>query len=83
MYQKLQVLTLLQAGFTYENIRNQVGVSNGYISRKKLTTSNEDRYLLKLMKKDRGKSSRKLAFEWNLSNGKSISPQTVRRRLLN
>ncbi|CAF4553640.1 unnamed protein product, partial [Rotaria magnacalcarata] len=31
-YQKLKVLTLLQAGFSYENIRNQLGVSNGCIS---------------------------------------------------
>ncbi|CAF2781502.1 unnamed protein product [Rotaria sp. Silwood2] len=101
IYQKLQVLTLLQAGFTDENIRNQLGVSNGCISniakkeklklslqnrpgqgRKKSTTSKEDRYLLNLMKKDRGKSSRQLASDWNLSNGKSISPRTVRRRLL-
>ena len=89
VYQKWQVVTLLQVGFTYENIRNQLGVSNGCISnvtkkeklklplknrpgqgRKKSTTSNEDRYL---MKKDREKSSRQLASEWNLSNGKSIS----------
>ena len=52
-------------------------------SRKKSTTSNEDRYLLNLMKKDREKSSRQLVSEWNLSNGKSISSSTVRRRLLN
>ena len=32
IYQKVQVATLLQAGFTYESIRNQVGVSNGCIS---------------------------------------------------
>jgi uncharacterized protein YerC len=31
-YQNLKVLTLLQATFTYENIRNQLGVSNGCIS---------------------------------------------------
>ena len=49
--------------------------------RKKSTTSNEDRYLFSLMKKDRSKSSRQLASEWNLSNGKSVSPRTVRRRL--
>ena len=29
---KWQVVTLLQAGFKYENIRNQLGVSNGCIS---------------------------------------------------
>ena len=33
------------------------------------------------MKKDRSKSSRQLASEWNLSNGKSISPRTVSRCL--
>ena len=26
------MVTLLQAGFTYENIRNQLGISNGGIS---------------------------------------------------
>jgi transposase len=31
-YEKSKVLTLLQAGFTYENIRNKLGVSNGCIS---------------------------------------------------
>ena len=100
IYQKIKVLTLLQAGCTYEKIRNQLGVSNGCISnvakkeklklplksrpgqgRKKSTTSDEDRYLLNLTKKNRSKSSRQLTSEWNLSNGKSISPQTVRRRL--
>ena len=102
VYQKWQVVTLLQAGFPYENIRNQLGVSNGCISnvtkkeklklplknrsgqdRKKLTTANENRYLLNSMKKDRKKSSRQLVPEWNLSNGKSTSSSTVRRRLLN
>jgi transposase len=102
VYQKIQALTLLQAGFTYENIRNQLGVSNGCISniakkeksklslenrpgqgRKKMATATEDRYLLNLMKKDRWKTSRQLASEWNLSNGKSISPRTVCRRLFN
>jgi uncharacterized protein YerC len=29
IYQKLKVLTLLQAGVTYENIRNQLGISTG------------------------------------------------------
>ncbi|CAF3044767.1 unnamed protein product [Rotaria socialis] len=94
-YQKLKVLTLLQAGFSYENIRNQLGVSNGCISniskkdklklplenrpgqgRKKLTTFKEDRYLLNLMKKDRRKSSRQLASDWNSSHEKSISART-------
>ena len=51
--------------------------------RTKSTTSNEDHYLFKLMKTDRSKSSRQLAPEWDLSNGKSISPRTVRRRLFN
>ncbi|CAF4700528.1 unnamed protein product [Rotaria magnacalcarata] len=90
------------AGFSYENIRNQLGVSNDCISniakkdkfklplenrpgqgRKKLTTFKEDRYLLNLMKKDRQKSSRQLATDWNSSHGKSISARTVRRRLFN
>ena len=51
--------------------------------RKKSTTTKEDRYLLTLMKKDRSKSSRELASEWNMTNGKAVSPRTVRRRLLN
>lgn len=99
-YQKLKVATLLQAGLTYENIRNLVGVSNGCISnvakkqqlniplknrpgqgRKKSTTHREDRHLIKLMKKNRRKTSRQLASAWNLSNGKSNSARTVRRRL--
>ena len=102
IYQKIKVLTLLQVGFTYEKIRDQLGVSNGCITnvakteksklplknrpgegRKKATTSNEDHCLFNLMKKVRSKSSRQLASEWNLSNGKSISPRTVRRRLFN
>ena len=32
IYQKIQVLTLLQAGFSYSYIRNQLGVSNGCIT---------------------------------------------------
>ncbi|CAF2180001.1 unnamed protein product [Rotaria magnacalcarata] len=36
--------------------------------RKKLTTFKEDRYLLNLMKKDRRKSSRQLASDWNSSH---------------
>ncbi|CAF1974978.1 unnamed protein product [Rotaria magnacalcarata] len=51
--------------------------------RKKLATFKEDRYLLNLMKKDRRKSSRQLASEWNSSHGKSISARMVRRRLFN
>ena len=35
------------------------------------------------MKKNRRKTSRQLAAEWNASYGKSISPRTIRRRLLN
>ena len=31
-YQKFKVLTLLQAGLTYQEIRNTLGVSNGCIS---------------------------------------------------
>ena len=102
IYQKIQIAALLEAGISYKNIRNQLGVSNGCISnvakkaklklplenrpgqgRKKSTTTKEDRYLLTLMKKDRTKSSRELAPEWNMANGKAVSPQTVRRRLLN
>ena len=102
IYQKIKVRTRLQAGFTYEKIRHQLGVSNGCITnvakkeesklplknrpgqdRKKSTASNEDCYLFNLMKKDRSKSSRQLASEWYLSNGKSTSPRTVRRRLFN
>lgn len=51
--------------------------------RKKLTTSKEDRHLIKLMKKDRRQTSRQLASEWSLSNRKVISARTVRRRLFN
>jgi len=99
-YQKLKVLTLLQAGLTYQAIRNKLGVSNGCISniakkgklnlalenrpvqgRKKSTTTQEDRHLIMLMKKNRRKTSRQLASRWNLSNGKTINPRTVRRRL--
>lgn len=102
IYQKIQILALLKGGFTYQQIRNQLGVSNGCIyntakkeksqiplrnqpgqGRKMSTTSKEDRYLFNLMKKDRRKTSRQLALEWHLSNGKSISPRTVRRRLFN
>ena len=51
--------------------------------RKKLTTDQEGRYLLLLMKRNRRKTSRQLVSEWMLSHGKVISPQTVRRRLVN
>ncbi len=51
--------------------------------RKKSTTSKEDRYLMNLIKKDRGKTCRQLTSKWNSSNGKSISPRTVRQRLFN
>jgi hypothetical protein len=78
--QKLKVLTLLQVLVTHDNIRNQVGVSNGCI---KILKKKKDRYLLNLMKKDREKTSRRLAFEWNSSNGKSIIPETVSRWLFN
>ncbi|CAF1405644.1 unnamed protein product [Adineta ricciae] len=50
---------------------------------KKATTEAEDRYLLKIMKEDRTKSSQKLAAEWNSSNGKQLCASTVRRRLIN
>jgi hypothetical protein len=32
IYQTLKVLTLLKTAFTYENIRNQLGISNGCIT---------------------------------------------------
>ena len=70
--QKIKVLTLLQEDFTYEKVRNQLGISKDCItivakqeesklslknhsgqSRKKSTTTNEDRYLFNLMKKGR------------------------------
>ena len=57
-----------------ENCRGQ--------GRKKATTSEEDRELIVLMKRNRRKTSKQLATEWNSSIGKSISPRTVRRRLL-
>ena len=31
-YQKIKILTLSQASFTYEKIRDQLGVSNGCIT---------------------------------------------------
>ena len=102
IYQKIQIAALLEAGISYKNIRNQLGVSNGCIinvakktklklslenrlgqGRKKSTTTKEDRYLLTLMKEDHTTSSRELAPERNMANGKAVSPQTVRRRLLN
>ena len=51
-------------------------------SRKKTATEAEDRYLLRIMKVDRAKSSQMLAAEWNLSNGKQLCASNVRRRLL-
>lgn len=50
---------------------------------KKESTPNDDRQLLRIMKKDRTKSSQMLATEWTVSNGKKLSAPTVRRRLLN
>lgn len=50
--------------------------------REKSKPYKEDPYLLNLMKKDRGKSSRQLASDWNLSNGKAISLRTVHQHLL-
>ena len=47
--------------------------------RKKSTTSKEDRHLTQLMKTDH----RQLAPECSSSNGKVVSPRTVRRRLFN
>lgn len=51
--------------------------------RKKTSTSIDDRHLLNLCKKDRTKSSEELSAELVLSNGKTLSARTVRRRLLN
>ena len=39
-------------------------------SRKKVTTPHDDRQLLRIMKKDRTKSSQMLSVGWTLSNGK-------------
>ncbi|CAF2111022.1 unnamed protein product, partial [Rotaria magnacalcarata] len=50
--------------------------------RKKATTPADDRKLLRIMKKDRTKSSQMLAHEWTLSNGKRLCASTVRRRLI-
>ena len=50
--------------------------------RKKATTPHDDRQLLRIMKKDRTKSSQMLSAEWALSNGKRVSACTVRRRLI-
>ena len=51
--------------------------------RKRLTTCKEGRHLVQLMTKDRRQTSRQLGFEWSSSNGKIVSPLTVRRRLFN
>jgi transposase len=50
--------------------------------RKRVSTPTDDRHLLELCKKDRTKSSQQLSSEWILSNGKTLSAVTVRRRLL-
>ena len=45
--------------------------------RKKLTTDQEGRYLLLLMKQNRRKTSRQLVSEWMLSHGKVIGTTTT------
>ncbi|CAF1152813.1 unnamed protein product [Rotaria sordida] len=50
--------------------------------RKKASTAIDDRNLLRLCKKDRTKSSQLLSSELVLSNGKRLSAQTIRRRLV-
>ena len=44
--------------------------------------SNDDRQLLRIMKKDRTKSSQMLSNEWTLSNGKKVSACSVRCRCI-
>ena len=50
--------------------------------RKKVSTTTDDRTLLRLCKQDRTKTSQKLSSELVLSNGKELSVRTIRRRLL-
>ena len=50
--------------------------------REKATTPHVDRQLLRIMKKDRTKSSQMLSAEWALSNGEKVSACTIRRRLI-
>ena len=50
--------------------------------RRKISTTTDDRNLLRLCKKDRTKSSKELSSEFLLSNGKRLSAQTIRRRHL-
>ena len=50
--------------------------------RRKATTPHDDRQLLRIMKKDRTKSSQMLSAEWALLNGQKVSACTVRRRLI-
>ena len=50
--------------------------------RRKATTPHVDRQLLRIMKKDRTKSSQMLSAEWALSNSEKVSVCTVRRRLI-
>ena len=50
--------------------------------RKNESTLTDYCQLLRIMKKDRTKSSQMLATEWILSNGKKLTAPSVRRRLL-
>ena len=58
-------------------LANSVGQGRG-----KATTPHVDCQLLRIMKKDRTKSSQMLSAEWALSNGEKVSACTVRRRLI-
>ena len=42
----------------------------------------DDNQLVRIMKKDRTKSSQMLAVQWTPSNGKKLCASTVRRRLI-
>jgi transposase len=50
--------------------------------RPRVSTLQDDRRLLQKVKRDRTLGSRQLSAEWVLSNGKTLSRSTVRRRLL-
>ena len=67
------------------NLKQDLPLSNatsqGRKKAKKATNSTEDHHLLQIMKKDRAPSSKMLAAEWNLSNGKNLPSSTAHRRL--
>lgn len=50
--------------------------------RKKGSTLADDRNLVRIMKKDRTKTSQELSTDWKLSNNKQLCTRTVRNRLL-